>query len=363
MRHINLTYTKLFRSSRLGCYSVWFALLLLTAACARRPTGLGAQASFPVGTCVNLNKLRANPAYRATIEREFTSITAEDVMKMDSLQPRPNEFTWASADALLRFARQHHQRVHGHALVWSGALPKWVLQFKGDTAAWDQLLRQHITTTMHHFKGRVKAWDVVNEALENDDTFNRTIWYEHLGPGYVAHAFQYARQADPEALLFYNDFDLENGPSKLNGTLRLLARLKAQGIKVDGVGLQMHASLNVPFSSITEAFQKIAAQGYLVHVSEMDVQLNRYGQNDALTQPTPALLAEQRDYVRTVVAAYRKLPPAQQYGITFWGVSDGDTWLRSNPRHPEWPLLFDDKYQPKPAYEGFREGLTAPLTR
>lgn len=366
MLFISSSSASLHRPRRLAGLFTWLltgTLLLGAASCATlpRPRGVGMGAAFAVGTCVNVGKLQANAAYRTTIEREFSSVTAETDMKMDVIQPRLNTFEWTKADALVRFARQHRQRVHGHALVWHGSTPKWVEQFPGDTAAWDGLLRQHIQTTVGHFKKQVKAWDVVNEALEGDGSLSHTVWYNHLGPSYVARAFRYARQAAPQALLFYNDWDIEGEGAKLNGALALLARLKAQGIRVDGVGFQLHTSVGASVGTVSAAMQKVAALGYLVHLSEVDVELNRQGQLGAATQPPAEALAQQRQFVRDLVAAYRQLPPARQYGITFWGVSDGDTWLRGFKHHPEWPLLFDEQYQPKPAYEGFREGVAAPV--
>lgn len=353
---------RLLQLARPSC-ALLAALLLLSASCARLPQlrGVGKGAGFPVGTCVNVGKLPADATYRAAIEREFSSITPENTMKMDALQPQFNKFSWAPADGLVRFARQHRQRVHGHTLVWHQQLPAWVAQFQGDTAAWDGLLRQHIQTTVRHFGKQVPAWDVVNEALEGDGSLSHTVWYNHLGPSYVARAFRYAREAAPQALLFYNDWDIEVEGPKLNGALALLAALKAQGIRVDGVGFQTHTSVGASVASISAAMQKVAALGYLVHLSEVDVEVNRQGQYSALPQPPPAALTQQRQFVRDLVAAYRQLPPARQYGITFWGVSDGDTWLRGFKKHPEWPLLLDEQYRPKPAYEGFREGVAAPV--
>lgn len=337
-------------------------MMLVGASCARLPphTGLSEFASFPVGTSVVVEKLQSHATYRGLIEREFSSVTANHEMKMASLQPQKGQFDWQQADALVQFARRHRQRVHGHTLVWHQALPEWVRTFQGDTAAWEQVFKQHIQTTARHFRRRVKAWDVVNEALESNGTYTRSVWHTHLGPGYVARAFQYARQAAPRAKLFYNDFDLESNPAKLDHTLRLLTSLRAQGIRVDGVGFQMHTSIEVPTASIREALHKVAALGYLVHISELDVEINRRGTLPANAPPPAELLARQQTQVRNIVIAYRQLPPAQQYGITFWGVSDADTWLREFKHHPEWPLLFDDNYQPKPAYLGFWEGTAFP---
>jgi endo-1,4-beta-xylanase len=339
---------------------VWLAAVGALGSCARRPTGLAARARFPVGTCVDLGTLRARPAYRAIASRDFSSITAETGMKMDSLQPQPHTFSWTSADALVRFARQHHQRVHGHTLVWHQALPTWLKEFKGDSAAWEQVFKEHIQTTVRHFRRRVNGWDVVNEAIESNGHFIGSPWLAHLGPGYVGRAFQYARQAAPRAVLFYNDYDLEYNSSKLDQTLKLLEGLKARGIRVDGIGFQMHTALGVPASTIAAAMRRVAALGYKVHVSELDVEVNRQGQFTG-NAPTAELLNQQRQLVHDIVMAFRQLPAAQQYGITVWGVSDGDSWLRGFRHHPEWPLLYDDTYQSKPAYEGFREGLTAPL--
>ena len=319
-------------------------------------TGLAAVAPFPIGTCVNTWQVYKDKRYVAALLRDFNSITAEREMKMNVLQPEPGRFAFEKADSLLLFARRHNLRVHGHTLVWQQVPPAWLTTFQGDSAAWEQLLQNHIQTTLRHFKGKVKAWDVVNEAWDETGAMVPGLWQKHLGPGYVARAFRYARAADPTALLFYNDYSLDGNPNKLNAVLQRLDALKAQGVPIDGVGVQMHILLYTYTPSVVECLRQLSARGYLIHVSEMDVALNPYN-HPTTQQPTPELLAAQRAKYQEIVAAYRQVPARQQYGITLWGLYDGATSYRDAPNHMEWPLLLDDNFQPKPAYAGFEQGL------
>ncbi|MCC2548032.1 endo-1,4-beta-xylanase [Hymenobacter sp. BT175] len=337
-----------------------FGLLAGLANCAPglvapRSTGLGGIAPFPIGVSVYGPTLKNNPRYREAILRDFNSVTAEVEMKMGALKPvSATEYNWEDADYLVKFAKDNRMRVHGHTLIWHVVQPRWLETLPNDSATWEAVMRDHIQTTIRHFKGDVHAWDVVNEAYETSGELSNTMWRKHLGPGYVARAFRYARAADPKAKLFYNDFDLEGGPNKLNAVLVRLDELKAQGVPIDGVGLQMHSSLTTHTPSVIDALEKLAARGYLIHISEMDVAVNLY--NLPTTRVlTPQLLADQKQKYKEIVAAYLKIPRLQQYGITMWGVHDGQTWLREN--RPEWPLLLDDDFKYKPAYEGFVEAL------
>jgi endo-1,4-beta-xylanase len=346
--------------SRRFRFVVSLGLLALAVACVAArgpkpgPRGLAALAPFPIGACVDAVDLRNNARYREAVLRDYNSVTAEVDMKMNVLQPDSGRFVWDNADYIVRFAAANGMRVHGHTLVWGQALPAWLAAFRGDSAAWENLLQRHIQSTVRHFQPHVRAWDVVNEAYDEGGAVVPTVWRQHLGPEYVARAFRYARAADPTALLFYNDYDIEGSPGKLAGLLRRLDAFKAQGVPIDGVGLQMHIALNTYTPSVIDALNQLSARGYLLHLSELDVAVNPYNL-PATQQLTPALLAAQQQKYRDIVAAYRQIPARQQYGITLWGLYDGQTWLRE--RRHEWPLLYDEQFRPKPAYAGFAEGL------
>ena len=331
------------------------ALAGLLVACRKEPGGpcdasqpLYAAYPFPVGVAVNTDALDANPAYEAVAARQFNSVTPENIFKPSYLHPGAQDYEWGEADQLAAYCQAHQQRLHGHTLVWHQQLPRWMREFAGSPADWEQLLQDHIQTICRHFRGRVSSWDVVNEAFEADGTLRNTIWRAHLGDGYLEKAFRYAHAADPDARLFYNDYDLESNPVKRRAVLTLLQTLRQRGVPVHGLGMQLHISILHPENTqIAEALREVQQSGLLVHLSEIDVATNPLGNAG---EPTAERLQRQADKLAFVVRTYGELPRAQQYGITFWGVSDRDSWIRGYYHRADYPLLFDDYYQPKPAY-------------
>ncbi len=337
-------------------------LLLLLIACQPMPKNTTVtqaprlrDAPFPVGVAVNMNKLKNLPVYREIVINEFSSITAENYMKIQHLQPQQGEFVWEHGDYLVDFCRQYNKQLHGHTLLWHNNLPQWILSFQGDSAAWEGLMKTHIQTVVSHFKGRVKSWDVVNEAIDNEDTthLRKTPWSEHLGEDFVARTFQYAREADPDVLLFYNDYGIENNNKKLAAVLRMVDDFQKRGIPIDGVGLQMHINHKHPVEGIVYAMNEIVKRGLKVHISELDVSVNPDAKDITINEE---LLQLQKEKVKAIVQAYSQLPKQYQYALTLWGIADADTWIRSWFKRKDWPLLYDDNYQPKPAYSGFMEG-------
>ena len=318
-------------------------------------TGLYAHAGFPVGASINIDLLKGNAIYTALVAKEFNSVTAENVMKMDAIQPTQGNFTFGQADYLVSFAQQHGMRVHGHALVWYQALPGWVTNFKGDSSAWENMLKTHIQTEVAHFKGKVVSWDVVNEAIDEDGTIRNNVWLQHLGPDYIARSFQYARQADPDALLFYNDYGHEYSSVKRAAIITLVTGMKNRGIPVDGIGMQMHTNTNVLDNAISAAITTVANTGLKVHISELDISVNP--NNDQNMTYTAALATVQSQKYQAVVKAYNALPAAQKFGITTWDVGDADSWIPPYYHRPDWPLPFDASYKRKAAWQGFVNGL------
>ncbi|WP_345950865.1 endo-1,4-beta-xylanase [Mucilaginibacter sp. PAMB04274] len=310
---------------------------------------------FPFGAAVNIGLLKTNTAYRATVVKEYSSLTAENAMKTGSLHPQQNTYDWTDADYLVDFAKQNNKRIHGHTLVWYKSLPAWITNFQGDAAAWENLLKTHIQTIVTHFKGKVASWDVVNEAFEDDGTLRNSIWLQKLGPDYIARSFQYAHEADPDALLFYNDYGHEYGPTKRTAILNLVNNLKTRGIPINGIGMQMHTRYNMTESNWLTAITTAAQTGLKVHISELDIAMNP-DDNQSLTL-TPALAQTQAQKYAYIVKAYNAIPKTQQFGITTWNVSDADTWITGNYNRPDWPLPFDNNYNRKPAYQGILDGV------
>jgi endo-1,4-beta-xylanase len=312
--------------------------------------GLYSRAKFPVGTAVNINLLGNEPTYTKIVNDQFNSITPENIFKPMYLHPGENDFSWGDGDQLAAYCKDHNKRLHGHVLIWHSQLPDWINNYEGDASAWDKLLKTHIQTIVGHFKGSVKSWDVINEAFNDDGTLRETIWKQHLGITYLEKAFRYAQEADPDVLLFYNDYALETNSVKRKSVIDFFNALRAHGVKVDGIGLQMHINTtNSEINEITEAMQDIAANKYKVHLSEIDVSINPYKQ---LVSPTSDLLNKQATLLGEVVAQYNTLPPQYQHGITFWEFSDLDSWLPGC-----YACLYDMNYIPKPAYCQLRKSL------
>ncbi|MCX6236639.1 MAG: endo-1,4-beta-xylanase [Bacteroidia bacterium] len=317
--------------------------------------GLKEVSPFPFGASLNISLLKSRVLYQNVIRKEFNSVTAENAMKIGSIHPSENTYYWDDADYLVTFAKSLNIRVHGHTLIWHNSLPSWVTGFQGDAAAWEDLFKTHIQTVVTHFKGSVTSWDVVNEAFNDDGTLRSTIWSQHLGNDYVARAFQYAHLADPDALLFYNEYGHEYSSAKRTAVNNMVADFKARGIPVHGLGLQMHTNQNQTDANLIEAISTAAQTGLKIHISELDISLNQ-ANNQSLVL-TDALSALQAAKYKVIVKTFAALPAAQRYGITTWNVGDADSWIRSTYNRPDWPLPFDDNYNRKPAYQGILDGL------
>ena len=233
----------------------------------------------------------------------------------------------------------------------------------------DSAMSRFIRATVTHYAGKVKAWDVVNEPMADGNSGLRTsantspsnstdrfFWSDYLGRDYALKAFQYAKAADRNALLFINDYNLEYNSAKLDSLINFVSELKSKGAQIDGIGTQMHISINTSKSGIDNMFQKLASTGLKIRVSELDVRINP--NNTAGFTPTAALFATQADMYKYVVQSFLKFVPApQRYGITVWGVNDGDSWIITSQKQADNPLLFDDNFLKKPAYYNFLLGL------
>lgn len=236
----------------------------------------------------------------------------------------------------------------------------------------DGALNTFVTGMCTHYVGKVKAWDVVNEPMTdgngdlrtNLNTFNTSgttdffLWSQYLGRNYALKAFQYAKAADPNALLFVNEYNLESNNSKLDSLLAYVKELQTKGAHIDGIGTQMHISINTPYAGIDNAFIKLAASGLKIRVSELDVRINP--NNTAGFTPTDALLSAQSTMYAYVISSYKKnVPAAQRYGVTIWGIDDPESWIITSQKSVDNPLLFDANFAKKPAYSGALQALKA----
>ena len=230
----------------------------------------------------------------------------------------------------------------------------------------DNALHTWITTMVDRYKGKVTGWDVANEVVVDGTGELRTssnspatpdnfYWADHLGRNYIANAFRWANAADPAAKLFINDYNLESDGRKLDSVIKLINELKTAGVPIHGVGLQMHISINTNNTGIDNAFQKLAATGLLIHVSEMDVRINP--SNTPGFSATSALLDQQAQKYKYIAQSYfQYVPAAQRYGITVWNLTDADSWIVQSGK-VDFPALFNSSYQKKPAFSGFVQGL------
>ncbi|MEO6715228.1 MAG: endo-1,4-beta-xylanase, partial [Mycobacteriales bacterium] len=242
-----------------------------------------------MGTAVDMNALASDPQYRELVASQFSSVTPENVMKWETLEPTRGTYDWSAADALVDFAEQHDQVVRGHVLVWQNQLPGWLTSGVNDGTISDaqlrELLQKHITDVVSHFKGRIAHWDVVNEAASDpwDSPSNihyKGFWAQHLGSTFIADAFRWARAADPKALLFYNDYNLEafgnEGPSdKTFFVYTMVKQLLADGVPIDGVGSQGHLGTqygNYSALQISTALNRFTDLGLAVAMTEVDVR-------------------------------------------------------------------------------------------
>ncbi len=297
-----------------------------------------------VGAAVQSGFLSSEPEYAAAVARHFDYLTAEWEMKMDPIERDLGHFDFSGADAIVAFAEAHGARVKGHALVWHGATPDWV---GGLTSAEVRsAVEQYIRTVAGRYKGRLAAWDVVNEAVADDGGgLRNTVFLQKLGPDYIAEAFRLARSADPKAMLFYNDYSGEGLGAKSDRIFELVKGLKQSGVPIDGVGLQMHveASGYPTTGDLATNIQRLAGLGLLVNISEMDVRIR----NAAGSQQ--ARLEAQRIRYHDLVAACIAVPRC--HAVTFWGFTDRHSWIDGSFGADD-PLLFDETYHVKPAFFG-----------
>ncbi len=315
---------------------------------------------FRVGVAFSHGLLASGDASAlALATTQFNAFTPENDMKWAHIHPKENSYNYAPADALVAFAGQHHMAVTGHTLVWHEQTPDWVFQDADERHASRETvllrLREHIRAVMGHYRGRIHGWDVVNEAIsENKGEWLRdSPWLRALGEDYAEQAFRLAREADPDAELYYNDYNLEQ-PDKREKAVRLIKRLQERGVHIDGIGLQGHFTLkSVNTDEVAKTIETFSAMGLRVNISELDMRLytwtdleNRYP-NGAPTE----LLTEQAEKYAALFKLFVDHRDAIDR-VTFWGVHDGLSWTNYMPvkDRPDYPLLFDRTGRPKPAF-------------
>ena len=305
--------------------------------------------------------LFAEAPYASTLAREFNMVEPENVMKWGTIRPAQDKFNFEPGDKVVAFAQAHKMKVRGHCLLWSEYNPAWLSKGSFTPEQLSKLLQEHITMVMKHYSGKVFAWDVVNESFLANGKIEPSIWYDSPGIGlaekgtaYIEQAFRWARAADPNALLFYNDYDTEGLNPKSDAVYAMVKDFKKRGVPIDGVGIQAHINLDMKeIESLAANLARLTALGLQVHFTEMDV---------AVPLAANGVLLDQEDLARQA-GIYRFVAKAclQQRGCTAfqtWGFTDKYSWIPGYTKGAKGrALLFDQEYQPKPAYNALREAL------
>jgi endo-1,4-beta-xylanase len=324
---------------------------------------LACRRSFYIGSAAVAYLLPEEPEYAQTLAREFNMTTAEYVMKFAPIHPEPDVYDFQWSDLFMEFAEQNNMLIRGHTLLWYVEDPDWVKQGDWTREELIEVMREHIYTVMGHYQNRIYAWDVVNEGVyDEDDVYEAgsahlraNKWLEVIGGDYMDLAFQFAREADPNARLFYNDYGGEGLGAKSDAIYNLLKDMRSRGVPVDGVGLQMHVSLeyleDYPSQSDLRAnIRRLADLGLIVHITELDV---------AIRKPvTPEKLEQQAEIYRSILEVCLGEPACE--AVVVWGFTDKHSWIPDYFPNFDAACLFDSLYQPKPAYLAVQQVLANP---
>lgn len=312
---------------------------------------------FPIGAAVNVRTIKT---HSELLIKHFNSITAENEMKPESVHAIENECNFEKADAIVEFAQANDMLVRGHTLVWHNQTPGWFFTDKDGKPASRELalkrMKEHIKTVTTHFRGKTYCWDVVNEAIDDNASgyLRKSKRLEIAGEDFIDKAFEYAHDSDPDALLFYNDYN-EIVPDKCERIYRLVKSLRDKDVPIHGIGLQGHWSVFGPtIEEVRRAIDKYASLGLKLQVTEMDISLYEPDyKGTELRAPLEDLLKMQAEYCAKVFEVFREYREVIT-GVTFWGAADDVTWLNNFPvkGRKNWPLPFDDDQRPKGAYYG-----------
>jgi len=348
-----------------------FSMLMGLSGCNSEPPPLAEPAKglkdyysgyFPIGVAVSPSNLNLGTGEREIIDAEFNSLTAENVMKMGPIHPEENRYYWNDADRVVNFAVANNLKIRGHTLCWHQQTPSWIFRNTDGTTVTKEVLlnrlKDHITQVVTRYKGKVYAWDVVNEAIDEDNakTYRQSQWYTICGEEYIAKAFQWAHEADPEALLFYNDYNAESS-GKRDRIFNMLKGLIEAGVPVHGIGLQGHWSTFWPSETeIRNTIAKFSTLSIKIQITELDLSVYSSTADFSVRTPgdddfTAQMERAQMDKYKMIFRVFRENKNVIT-GVTFWNVSDNHSWLDNFPvvNRKNYPLLFDQNYQRKKAY-------------
>ena len=328
---------------------------------------------FLIGVAINEKQSEnQDPRGDPIIETQFDCISPENCLKWEPVHPRPNQYHFGPADQYVEFGLKHHMFIVGHNLIWRYQTPGWVFQDdRGKPISREALIKRmhdHIFTVMGRYKGKINGWDVVNEALNEDGTLYKSPWEKIIGPDYIVMAYKFAHEADPNAQLYYNDYMLVNKP-KRDGAIALIRKLQEAGVPIAAVGEQAHYNLTSPTpEALDETIKAFAKLGVKVIFSELDLDVlppatqsqsaevsMNFALQARLNPYTNGLPASVQEALAKRYASLFKVFVANRGAVmrvTFWGVTDGDSWLNNWPvkGRTAYPLLFDRDGKPKPAF-------------
>jgi endo-1,4-beta-xylanase len=305
---------------------------------------LARQRAIEVGTAVRGDVQTRNRAYRQVVAAQFSAVTPENEMKWYAIEPQPGEFSFAPADAIVEQAREAGQKVRGHTLVWHAQLPDWVRDLGPSRLR--QAMREHIRGVMAQYKRDVRVWDVVNEPIADDGRLRNSVFLRRLGPDFIADAFRTARTADADAELYLNEIGAEGINAKSDRLYEIVRDLKAQGVPIDGVGFQTHANLDGLPADFVANMQRFRALGLDIAITEADVAL-----------AMPADDAKQRAQARVYEQIVRSCLAVDCRSLTFWGFTDGRSWISETQAGMGAATLLDEQLRPKPAFFAVQRAL------
>lgn len=315
-----------------------------------------------IGTAVEYDPLDSDATYASVLAQHYNMVIPANEMKMRALRPTPDEFTFGRADGIVAFAQENDMQVRGGPLAWHQAVAYWIRHRNLSRDEAMLALEEHIKAVVGHYKGQVFAWDVVNEAVHDSGMALRgtdislydsdSLWLTTIGPEYIALAFQWAHEADPDALLFYNDYNTEKSRTKANAVYNLVASLVEQGVPIHGVGFQMHINASEPpdYNFIRSEFARISDLGLQIHITELDVRISD------MDTPRSESLQRQADVYREITNICLEFDSCT--ALITWGFTDRHSWLNT-PADENAPLPFDMNYQPKPAFFALSDVLSA----
>lgn len=305
-----------------------------------------------VGTAVSPGPLTNEPIYAETLAREFNQVEPENAAKFGPIHPRQDQYNFDPVDALVSFATDHHMTVRGHTLVWHNQNPAWLTRGTFNAEQLADIQHDHIRTVVGRYAGKIYAWDVVNEAFNDNGTLRKTIWCDTQSTAYIERALRWAHEADPTALLFYNDYAAEGINAKSDAIYAMAKDFKTRGVPLNGIGLQMHLTAKPPTMESMEAnIRRITGLGLQVQYTELDVRLSLI--DGHATEESLATEAKIYGGLTALCLKYKLCTAIQT-----WGFTDAHSWIDNQYKGMGAGLEIDEKYQPKPAYKAMQAAMS-----